>query len=547
MGFQVKIANFGEVVCETPLTGSELLSLSKLEGQHQVVACRVNHYLRSLNWVVDMPSEVEFVDTGSFEGMEVYRRTLSFLLVMASKRALGQDVIIRHSMSDGYYCELVGGEATEEDIRAIKDEMSRLIGLNIPIHREVLPLDKAKSIFERQGNLDKARLLKWAALDPVVTYRCADTYGYFYAPLASSTGQVRVFDLLYYPPGMVLQFPTVSFPDRIPPFQAPKSLAEVFIEYSQWLDVLGVTTMDSIHERVASGKGLELILISEALHGEALARVAREICDRPEVKLVCLAGPSGSGKTTTAKRLQVQLQVCGKRPVAVSLDDYFVDRELTPRDENGDYDFEALEALDLEAINRDLLALMEGKEVQLPKFDFITGRRKPGKKIRISGDDVIIIEGIHGLNEHLTRSIPEEMKYKIFVSPLTGVSLDRHNRTSTTDNRLLRRLVRDHRVRGHSPESTLMRWPSVIRGSHKHIFPYQAVADVMFNTALVYELPVLRGYAEPLLRSVPEESPAYGEAQRLLSMLRFVPFLPSDNVPNLSILREFIGGSCFED
>lgn len=384
-------------------------------------------------------------------------------------------------------------------------------------------------------------------MDPVVVYRCADTYGYFYAPLASNTGQVKVFDLLYYPPGMVLQFPTISFPDRIPPFQAPKSLAEVFIQYSQWLDVLGVTTMDSIHERVTSGRGLELILISEALHGEALARVSREICDRPDVRLVCLAGPSGSGKTTTARRLMVQLQVCGKRPVAISLDDYFVDREKTPRDENGNYDFEALEALDVEQINQDLSALLEGQEVQLPKFDFLTGRRKKGKRIKVGSDDVIIIEGIHGLNEKLTRSIPEETKYKIFVSPLTGVSLDRHNRTSTTDNRLLRRLVRDHRVRGHSPESTLLMWPSVIRGSHRHIFPYQERADVMFNTALVYELPVLKGYAEPLLRSVPEESPAYGEAQRLLSMLRFVPFIPSDDVPNISILREFIGGSCFED
>ena len=418
---------------------------------------------------------------------------------------------------------------------------------NIPIHREVLPLDKARRIFERQGNYDKARLLQWTALDPTVVYRCADTYGYFYAPLASSTGQVKVFDLLRYPPGMVLQFPTVSFPDRLPPFQAAKSLAEVFREYSQWLDVLGVSTMDSIHERVATGKALDLILISEALHGEALARIAREICGRSAVRLVCLAGPSGSGKTTTARRLQIQLQVCGKHPVAVSLDDYFVDRESTPRDEKGDYDFEALEALDLGLINEHLQALLAGEEVRLPRFNFLTGQRTPGKSLRLRDGDVLIIEGIHGLNDRLTESIPDEMKYRIFVSPLTGVSLDRHNRTSTTDDRLLRRLVRDHRVRGHSPESTLLRWPSVIRGSHRHIFPYQERADVMFNTALVYELPVLKGYAEPLLRAVPEESPAYGEAQRLLSMLRFVPVIPVDNVPNLSILREFVGGSCFED
>ena len=547
MGFVVDVAGDGKLRCETPLTGSEVLSLSGYGGANNVVAWRVNRNLRPLGWVVDEDASVEFVDTGSFEGMEVYRRTLSFLLVQASKKVLGQDVTIRHSMSDGYYCELSGGPATEEQVGAIKQGMAHLVDQNIPIHREVLPLDKARRIFERQGNYDKARLLQWTALDPTVVYRCADTYGYFYAPLASSTGQVKVFDLLRYPPGMVLQFPTVSFPDRLPPFQAAKSLAEVFREYSQWLDVLGVSTMDSIHERVATGKALDLILISEAFHGEALARMARAICDRPSVRLVCLAGPSGSGKTTTARRLQIQLQVCGRHPVSISLDDYFVDREDTPRDEKGDYDFEALEALDLKLINEHLEALLAGEEVQLPKFNFLTGQRAPGKKLRLRQGDLLIIEGIHGLNDRLTESIPDEMKYRIFISPLTGVSLDRHNRTSTTDDRLLRRMVRDYRRRGHSPEGTLLRWPSVIRGSHKHIFPYQERADVMFNTALVYELPVLKGYAEPLLRAVPEESPAYGEAQRLLSMLRFVPVIPAENVPNLSILREFVGGSCFED
>jgi uridine kinase len=346
---------------------------------------------------------------------------------------------------------------------------------------------------------------------------------------------------------MVLRFPGLTDPEALPPFQAVKSLADVFREYSQWLDVLGVSTMDSLHEIVADGRVLDLILVSEALHGESLARIARTVADRPEVRLVCLAGPSGSGKTTTARRLSVQFRACGRRTVPLFLDDYFVDRERTPRDENGDYDFEALEALDLDLINEHLSALMAGEEIQAPRFNFATGQRSPGRRIRLEPDQLLVIEGIHGLNDRLTEAVPEEAKYRIFVSPLTGVSLDRHNRTSTTDNRLLRRLVRDFRVRGYSPQSTLLRWPSVIRGSHRHIFPYQQRADVMFNTAMVYELGVLKGYAEPLLRAIPEDSPAFGEAQRLLSWLRFVPFVPSDNVPNLSILREFIGGSCFED
>jgi uridine kinase len=547
MGFEIRVKDNGRVFAELPLEGREILSMSGFRGNGPVVAWRVTRILRSLDWSVDADADVEFVDAGSFEGMETYRHTLSFLMVLACNRSLGRDVFVRHSMSDGYYCELSGGEADPDSVDRIRQGMRELIDRDLPIRREVLPVDRAIRIFERQGNADKARLMRWASIDPIVAYRCADTYGYFFAPLAPSTGAVKVFDLISYPPGMVLRFPGLADPENLPPFRAVSSLAEVFREYSQWLDVLGVSTMDSLHEMVSSGRALDLILVSEALHGEALARIAREIVNRPEVRLVCLAGPSGSGKTTTARRLAVQLRVCGKRPVPLFLDDYFVSRDRTPRDEAGDYDFEALEALDLPLINEHLRGLLAGEEVQTPKFDFHTGRRSPGRPLRLDPDQILIIEGIHGLNDRLTEAVPEETKHRIFVSPLTGVSLDRHNRTSTTDNRLLRRLVRDFRVRGYSPQNTLLRWPSVIRGSHRHIFPYQQRADVMFNSAMVYELGVLKGYAEPLLRSIREDSPAFGEAQRLLTWLRFVPFIPAENVPNLSILREFIGGSCFED
>ncbi|MCF7936604.1 MAG: nucleoside kinase [Synergistales bacterium] len=546
MAIEVRVAGKGAITSERPLSGRDVLRRVAPGDADHVMAWRVNRYLRPLGWVVDEDAEVEFVDTSSFEGIEVYRRTLSWVLALACRRALGVDVFVRHSISHSYYCELAEGEITEEKVARVRDAVQALIDQDIPIVPEVLPLDKVRRIFNRQGNHDKARLFRWAAQDPVNLYRCGKRYGFFYAPLAPSTGFVGTFDLLYYPPGMVLRFPTVAYPTGLPPFHASSHLVDVFREYGQWLDVLNVSTMASLHEQVAQGRAQDLILISEAFHSQRLARLAEEIGRHRDIKVLCLAGPSASGKTTTARRLEVQLQVCGLQPVTLSLDNYFLSREQTPRDEEGNYDFEALEALDLERINSDLSRLVAGEEVQLPRFDFVTGSRKPGRTVRLGERNVLIVEGIHGLNDRVTASVPPDRKYRLFVAPLTGVSLDRHNRTSTTDNRLLRRLVRDHNTRGYSPERTLLQWPSVVRGSHRHIFPHQEHADAMFNTALIYELSVLKGYAEPLLRTVSEESPVFGDAQRLLAMFRYVPVVPADKVPIVSIIREFIGGGCFE-
>jgi uridine kinase len=552
MGFFVNVIAGGKVQkihSDTPIMGHEVLSFTDFDGKNQalVIAWRVNRILRPMSWVIDDEADVEFVDTSTFEGTEIYRSTLTFLLALACKRALGREVSVKYSMSDSYYCEFQKGAASEEQIARVKEEMEKMAASALPIQLATLPLDKARRIFARQGNDDRARLIQCTGADPVMLYRCAGIYGYFGVPLASSTGVVKTFDLNFFAPGFLLRFPSITAPDILPPLQVVPKLMDVFREYSNWLDVLGLSTMDSLHERVARGKSLELILISEAFHGEALSRIANNIISRPDVRLLCLAGPSSSGKTTTSKRLAIQLQVNGKNPIAIALDDYYVDRDKTPRGENGDYDFEALEALDLELINKQINALLAGEEVRLPMYDFVTGTRKQGRKLRLSPDDILIIEGIHGLNDKLTRDIPKEAKCKVFISPLTGVNLDAHNRIGTTDTRLLRRLVRDYRARGHGPEHTLLMWPSVVKGSHKHIFPYEEGADLLFNSSLVYEISVLKGYAEPLLRSVPEDSPAYGEASRLLSMLNFAPVIPSDNVPNLSILREFIGGGCFED
>ena len=551
MGFYVSVSSKGSVnrfFSDTPLMGHEVLAQCADIDREKVMAWRVNRILRPLGWFLDDDAEVEFVDTTSFEGMEIYRSTLTFILSIACRRAVESDVVVKYSMSDSYYCELPEESVTEEKVDLIRAEMRRLVDSAIPIQMATVPLDKARRIFERQGNVNRANLMHWIGADPVTLYRCAGIYGYFGLPLAFGTGRVPNFDLKYYAPGFLLRFPSIAGePDNIPPLEINHKLMGVFREYSNWLNVLGLSTMDALHERVASGKSLNLILISEAFHSETLAHAAREITARESVRLVCLAGPSSSGKTTTSKRLAIQLQVYGKRPVTIELDDYYVDREKTPRDENGNYDFEALEALDLDLVNEQLGDLLAGKEVQLPKFDFVTGKRKQGRTLKIGTGDILIIEGIHGLNDAITKKIDPESKYKVFICPLTGVNLDSYNRIGTTDTRLLRRMVRDHRRRGYGPEHTLRMWPSVIRGSHKHIFPYEEKADILFNTSLVYEISVLKGYAEPLLRAIPEWSDQYGEAQRLLSTLSYAPVIPSENVPNLSILREFIGGSCFDD
>jgi len=547
VGFYVDVVGWRRISSEIPLSGPDVLRELGIEGRREVVAWRVNRYLRSLDWIIDEDATVELVDASSFEGMEVYRRTLSFLLVLACRQALGCQISIRHSISNAYYCELSCGPASADQVARIRQALRDLVDQNVPIRRSVVSLDKARRIFEAQGNDDKARLLQWAVQDPVELYSCQGRFGFYYAPLAPSSGAVPLFDLISYAPGMVLRFPTIHSPFSLPDFQATPRLVDVFREYGEWLDILDVGTMASLHEQVAEDKTVDIIMVSEAFHARRLALVSEEIVRRKSVRLVCMAGPSASGKTTASRRLRVQLQLSGLHPVALSLDEYFVDRERTPRDEEGQYDFEDINALDLELLNSHLQRLLAGDEVQLPRFDFLLGKRTPGRKLRLRPKDILIIEGIHGLNDRLTEAVPEDLKYGIFVSPLTGVSLDRHTRTSTTDNRFLRRMVRDHRTRGKSPENTILQWPSVTRGAFKHIFPFQDRADALFNTVLVYELSVLRGYAEPLLRTVPESSLAFGEAQRLLSMLRFVPVIPADNVPNTSILREFIGGSCFGD
>ena len=542
----IAFKNDVKLTSEFALTAREALAKLDIQDKNLVVACRVNGIQRPLSWKIDMDSSIDFIMADTIEGLEVYRRTIAFMLTSAARRVCGIELTLRQSMNNAYYYESPDGPVSDAQRRDILAEMRRMVRDGAPLVREEVSIDKACAIMESQGYINKDKLLRWTGNDPVVLYKCEGVYDFFGGALADTAAIVPAFDLSLYKGGLFLLGPTLADPTKpVELRNSPKTLT-LFQKYTKWLDHLDLGTMDRIHEHIADGHSRDMIMVSEALHTKTLGNIAEQIEARREIRLLCLAGPSSSGKTTSSRRLRVQLLTSGIDSATLELDNYFLDRAKTPRDADGNYDFEALGALDLDLINEHLAALVGGEEVEVPKFDFVEGKRKKGYKMRLRPDQLLVIEGIHGLNDELSKSVAPENKYRIFICPLTGTNIDKHNRIGTTDTRLMRRMLRDHRTRGISPEQTLIRWPSVVRGSFSHIFPYQQNADAIFNTALAYELPVLKGYIIQLLRSIRADSPAFGEARRLLAILQYVPVMPSDDVPNLSILREFIGGSCFE-
>ena len=546
MSLTISFKDMKDIKSDFPITAREVLARTDLPKKESVVACRVNRVQRPLSWKIDMDSKLEFITGDTIEGAEVYLRTICFMLTSAATRVCGIRLHLRQSMNFSYFYDSPDGPVTDEQKKSILAEMHRMVKEGVTVVREELSLDKARVIMAAQGYNDKERLLRWVNRDPVVLYRIEGIYDFFGGALADNAAIVPLFELHLYKGGIFITGPSFSDPSKTLPFKTSAKTFALFSGYADWLDNLKISTMDNIHYLVANGLSRDFIMVCEALHIKTLSEISSHISERPEVRLLCLAGPSSSGKTTSSRRIRIQLLASCINSATLELDNYFVERARTPRDPNGDFDFEALEALDHDLINEHIAALLEGKEVDVPKFDFKTGEREKGYKLKLAKDQILVIEGIHGLNDKISESVPPENKYRIFISPLTGAAIDMHNRIGTTDTRLLRRMLRDYRTRGHSPESTLIQWPSVIRGSHRHIFPYQENADALFNTSLAYEFPVLKGYVQPLLASIEEDSPAYGEAQRLLSILSFVPVIPSDDVPNISILREFIGGSCFE-
>ncbi len=552
--FKVKFSDGTAYSFSKPVTGEEVLKICSPKIAAPIVAWHVNHYLRPLNMIVEGDAEADWVDLTSSEGETVYQSTLCFLLVIAAKRVLKRDIRVNNSISEGLFWELIPQKSdalsekmTEEDVELLRTEIDRMIAADLPIENEICAVDKACQYFIAKGRPGNAKLLSLVMSElPVELSSCDGEKDLFSTPLLPSTGYLKNYALSYLSPGVVLRFPTTEMPNSLPPYRSSKNLQKVFSKHSEWLRKLHVTNMVQVWESLARDGGRELILLSEALHAQQITQITEDFLAEPEHRVITIAGPSASGKTTTSHKLRIQLQVREKNPVALSLDDYFVDREKCPRDEEGNYDFEALDALNLDLLESQMHDLLAGKSVRLPKFDFYTGRSGWGRELKLHKEDVLIIEGLHGLNDKLINAIPQENRFGIFLAPLTSINLDEHVHTSTSDIRLMRRMVRDHRTRGTGPVDTLTRWPSVARGVTKYISPYQSNADAMFDSSLLYELPVMKIYTTILLRGIPEDSPVHGEAMRLLRLMRYVPIIDARMVPSNSLLREFIGGSIIE-
>lgn len=550
------------VICENAgrtievAMGTTLLEVERqlrLDGPHPFLAAYVNNRIKELNYRIYKPVTVRFIDITSFEGIRVYQRTISFILQKAVRELFpDRTLYIRHSLgTSGFYCEISGfGPIPAEHLDAIKARMRGIIDRNLPIQGVKMLTDTARKIYEGFGMADKIALLDSRPRLYSKIYTIDSLPGYFYGALTPSTGYTPQFDLHPYYNGFFIALPLRTDPTRLHQSVHQEKMFDVFHQYQSWVEIMGVPTVGQLNSKVLAGDASELIKIAEAFHENKLAQVAGCVAEANRergVRLVLISGPSSSGKTTFAKRLGVQLRVLGLNPVLISLDDYFVDREKTPRDENGEYDYEALEAIDLEQFNDHLKRLERGESVDIPRYDFISGTRQwHDNPLQLDERSVLIVEGIHGLNPALTPGVPESRKFKIYVSCFTSVALDNVSRIATSDNRLLRRLTRDYRTRGNDALSTLARWESVRRGEEKHIFPYQENADVMFNSSLFYEISVLRRFAEPILREVPDTVPEYGEAKRMLKFLdNFIPISPEE-IPPTSLLREFIGGSSFK-
>lgn len=531
---------------------AELLDILALKSPFPSLAAYVNNSLKELTYRIFEPVTIRFIDITHFEGQRVYQRTLFFIMQKAVYDLYPEHKLsIRHSIAKGFYAEIEGFEGVpQEVVDAIKARMQQIIKQDISIIKTKMPENEAAELYKQFGLEDKVALLETRHHLYVTVYMLADLPGFFYGALCPSTKMISLFDIEPFYKGIYIRVPSNNDPTQLEQMVPQDKMFEIISLHKQWSEILGVANIGSLNKIILENKSKELIQIAEALQEKVCANVADMIFDKYNQegsRIILLSGPSSSGKTTTSKRIAVQLSVLGFEPMVISLDDYFLNRECTPRDENGEYDFEALEALDIEQFNKDLLALLDGEEVNIPTYDFVTGCRvmNPEKRLRLKSRSMLIIEGIHALNPSLTPHIKDTQKFKIYVSALTSIAMDNMNRIATTDNRLLRRMVRDNAYRGTSAVDTIKRWQSVRRGEDKHIFPYQEQADVVINSAMIYELCVLKRYAETILHEVPDSVPEFGEANRLLKFLEHFAPIDSDFIPPTSVLREFIGGSSF--
>ena len=559
---QVRCKNNGATI-EVPV-GSNLEDIyrkSGVEMKYGPLSAHVNNKVEGMHYRIYSPKDVEFLDITSSSGSRAYTRSLFFVLCKAAHQLFKPcKVAIDIPVSNGYYVNLnIGRPVTIEDAGAIRRRMQEIINAAMPIHRHETTAEEAIEVFDKLHNRSKVKLLRSIG-SLYTTYYDIDGYlDYYYGALLTNTSQLYLFGLEKYYDGLLLRLPSREHPDELGEMTHQDKMFGIFKEHHQWQDILKLRTVGDLNEAILNGHSSKLIQISEALQEKKIGKIADEIAQRVNppsslglgnnkgVRLVLIAGPSSSGKTTTCKRLSVQLAVNGIKPIGISLDDYFLDREKTPVDENGEYDFEHLHALNLPLFNEQLNALFNGEEVELPRYDFPTGKSvKSGKRLKLHDDEVLVVEGIHALNPELTAQIPNEQIFRVYASALTTILLDNHNYIPTTDNRLLRRIIRDYKYRKVSALETIRRWPSVRAGENKWIFPYQENADAMFNTAMLFELAVIKSQAAPLLEQVPENCPEHAEAYRLLKFLKYIKPIPDTQIPPTSLLREFLGGSSFE-
>ena len=547
---KIHCRNNGEMYdVPTGSTLEEVYAQIGLQMEYGPISARVNNKVEGMHYRVYKQKEVEFLNLYDSSAMRAYTRTLFFVLNKAA-HDLWPDctVVIDIPVSNGYYVDLrLDRPVTPDDVNAVRQRMQEIIAANVLIHRHETTTEDAIRIFTESRSFSKVKLLQGSG-SLYTTYYDIDGYlDYYYGSLLTSTGQLYLFGVEYYYDGLLLRIPSQQDPSKLGAFVRQDKMFEIFKEHHRWQSILGMRTVGDLNRAIREGHTNELIQISEALQEKKIAQIADEIAHRPGIRMVLIAGPSSSGKTTTCKRISVQLAVNGLKPIGISLDDYFLDRDQTPLDESGDYDFEHLHALNIPLLNQQLNALFRGEEVELPRYNFQQGKSEwSGKHLQLKGNEILVVEGIHALNPELTAEIPDSQKFRIYASALTTILLDNHNYIPTTDNRLLRRIIRDYKYRGVSAQETIRRWPSVRKGENRWIFPYQENADAMLNSAMLFELAVIKQQAEPLLEQVPENCVEHAEAYRLRKFLRYIRPIAAEQIPPTSLLREFLGGSSFE-
>ena len=527
---------------------SELLKEEIKNNQYPVVGAIYNNQYVNLDFEIKKDGKIELIDTSEKEGMRIYKRTLIYIFAKALKKLYPDNkATVNYQLANATYCDIGNIEVTEELVQKIQEEMRAIVRSNLPIKEIKMTREEAEKFYQETNTRRGKLQYDLKSNKKIYMYFCEDYFNYCYGTIANHTGATKIFEIIKYDKGLLIRYPSIEKPNQMPKLMQNKKIKWALNEYNDIHKILNINTVYKLNDAVEEKRIKDVIMLDEALHEKKIANIADKVARNRNIKMILIAGPSSSGKTTFAQRLGIQLRINKLKPVTISVDNYFVERKDTPRDENGDYNFECIEAIDLKLFNDHLTKLLNGEEIEMPQFDFLEGTKKyNGNKLKLKEDEVLVIEGIHCLNDKLTSSIPQEEKFKIYISALTVLNMDRYTKVSSSDTRLIRRIVRDYQFRGYTAKHTLETWHSVTRGEVENIFPFQEGANAIFNTSLIYELGVLKGIAKPILEEIPKEEPEYAEAQRLLNMLKYIRTIPAKAVPTNSLLKEFVGGGDFK-